>query len=118
MRMGRRVALVSLKVVHSLLYFSIESCMGYLIYTGLKGRQDRRTAIAASVVVGESTIFLVNRCRCPLTKLAENLGATSGSVTDIYLPHFLASHLVGIHVPLLALALCLHVRTFLRLERA
>jgi hypothetical protein len=110
----RRSALVGVKAVHSLLYFSIEYCMGYLIYTGLKGRKDRRTAIAAGVVGGESLIFLGNRCRCPLTGLAENLGAAGGSVTDIYLPGFLASHLVLIHVPLLALALCLHVRNFLR----
>jgi hypothetical protein len=114
----RRSALASVKAVHSLLYFSIEFCMGYLIYTGLKGREDRRTAMAAGVVGAESLIFLGNRCRCPLTGLAENLGAASGSVTDIYLPGFLASQLVLIHVPLLALALCLHVRNFLRRSRA
>ena len=112
------MALVSLKTVHSLLYFSIEFCMGYLIYAGLKGREDRRTAIAASVVVGESMIFLGNRCRCPLTRLAHNLGDAHGSVTDIYLLGFFASHLVLIHVPLLALALFLHVRNFLRRSRA
>lgn len=110
----RRSALVGVKAVHSLLYFSIEYCMGYLIYAGLKGWEDRRTAIAAGVVGGESIIFLGNRCRCPLTGVAENLGAASGSVTDIYLPGFLASHLVLIPVPLLALALCLHVRNFRR----
>ncbi len=109
----RRSALVGVKAVHSLLYFAIEYCMGYLIYAGLKGREDRRTAMAAGVVGGESLIFLGNRCRCPLTGVAEHLGAASGSVTDIYLPGFLASHLVLIHVPLLALALCLHVRNFL-----
>lgn len=58
--------------------------------------------------------FLGNRCRCPLTGLAENFAAASGSVTDIYLPGFFASHLVLIHVPLLALVLSLHVRNFLR----
>jgi len=114
----RRSALVGVKAVHSLLYFSIEYCIGYLIYAGLKGREDRRTAMAAGVVGAESLIFLGNRCRCPLTGLAENLGAASGSVTDLYLPGFLASHLVLIHVPLLALALCLHVRNFLRRSRA
>ncbi len=82
----RRSALVGVKAMHSLLYFAIECCMGYLIYAGLKGLEDRRTAIAAGVVGGESLIFLGNRCRCPLTGLAENLGAASGSVTDIYLP--------------------------------
>ncbi|HZU01419.1 MAG TPA: hypothetical protein VFA10_17245, partial [Ktedonobacteraceae bacterium] len=109
---------VSVKAVHSLLYFFIEFCMGYLIYTGLKGREDRRTAMATGVVGAEIIIFLGNRRRCPLTGLAQNLGATSGSVTDIYLPGFLASNLVWIHVPLLALALYLHTRNFLQRTRA
>ncbi len=114
----RRPALVGVKTVHSLIYFSVEFCMGYLIYAGLKGREDRRTAIAAEVVASESIIFVGNRCRCPLTGLEEALGATRDSVTDIYLPRWLASHLVPIHVPLLALALCLHTRNFLRRSKA
>ncbi len=114
----RRPALVVVKAMHSLIYFSIEFCIGYLIYAGLKGREDRRTAIAAGVVAGESLIFVGNRCCCPLTGVTEALGAARGSVTDIYLPGFLASNLVPIHVPLLALALCLHARNFLRRSRA
>ncbi len=110
----RRPALIGVKAVHSLIYFSIEFCMGYLIYAGLKGWEDRRTAIAAGIVGGESLIFLGNRCRCPLTGMAQALGATRGSVTDIYLPQWLASNLVPIHVPLLALALYLHARNFLQ----
>ncbi len=77
-----------------------------------------KTAIAAGVVVGESLIFVGNRCRCPLTRVAEALGAACGSVTDIYLPLWLASYIVPIHVPLLALALSLHARNFLRRSRA
>jgi hypothetical protein len=110
----RRPLLVGVKAVHSLIYFSIEFCVSYLIYAGLKGREDKRTAIAAGVVAAESLIFVGNRCRCPLTGLAKNFGAASGSVTDIYLPSFLASNLVPIHVPLLALAVGLHARNFLR----
>jgi hypothetical protein len=110
--------LVIVKAMHSLIYFSIEFCMGYLIYAGLRGREDRRTAIAAGVVVGESIIFVGNRCRCPLTGLAKDLGDARGSVTDIYLPRWLASNLVPIHVPLLALALYMHARNFLRQSKA
>src|SRR5215467_10467558 len=110
----RRLMLVIVKAMHSLIYFSIEFCMGYLIYAGLSGREDRRTAIAAGVIAGESIIFVGNRCRCPLTGLAKGLGAAHGSVTDIYLPRWLASNLVPTHVPLLALAVGLHSRNFLQ----
>jgi len=38
------------------------------------------------VVATESLIFAGNGFRCPLTRIAERLGAERGSVTDIYLP--------------------------------
>ncbi len=109
-RYGSRAALVAIKLVHTLAWLSIESCMVYVLYTGLNGRSDRRTAIAAGVVAGESLIFVGNRCRCPLTQLAERLGAERGSVTDIYLPQWFARNLPGIHVPLITLAAYLHMR--------
>lgn len=110
-------ALVAIKAVHTGIWLGIESCVGYVLYAGLTGRSDRRTAIAAAVVGGESLIFLGNGCRCPLTGLAERCGATSGSVTDIYLPHWLATNLFRIHVPLIIIALYLHARIALRRNR-
>jgi hypothetical protein len=91
-----------------LAWFSIESCMLYVLYAGLRGRPDRRAAVAAAVVAGESVIFAANGFRCPLTDLAEQLGAERGSVTDIYLPRWFAHNLPAIHVPLLLLAVLLH----------
>jgi hypothetical protein len=97
-------------MIHTLAWLSIESCMVYVLYDGLIGRSDRRTALAAGVVAGEALIFTANRCRCPLTQLAERLGAQHGSVTDIYLPAWCARNLPAIHVPLIALAGYLHAR--------
>lgn len=107
---GSNAALTAIKVVHTLAWFSIESCVVYALCAGFTKRADRRTAIAAGVVAGESLIFSANRCRCPLTQLAERLGAERGSVTDIYLPRWFAHHLPAIHVPLLVLAVHLHAR--------
>lgn len=82
--------------------------MLYVLYAGLQQRSDRRVAIAAAVVAGESLIFAANGFRCPLTDLAEQLSAERGSVTDIYLPRWFAHNLPAIHVPLLFLAVLLH----------
>ena len=100
--------LTVIKVAHTLAWFSIESCMLYVLYEGLKGRSDRRAAVAAAVVAGESLIFAANGFRCPLTDLAEQLGAERGSVTDLDLPRWFARNLPAIHVPLLLLAVLLH----------
>jgi hypothetical protein len=65
----------------------------------------------AAVVGGECLVFAAGGFRCPLTGLAEAAGATSGSVTDIYLPTWFARNLPAIHVPLLLLIGWLHLRT-------
>jgi hypothetical protein len=60
--------------------------MVYVLYAGFARRSDRRAGLAAAVVAGESLIFAANGFRCPLTQLAQRLGAERASVTDVYLP--------------------------------
>ena len=113
---GASGALVAVKAIHTVAWFSIEACMLYLLYAGFARKTDRRAAIAAAVVGGETLIFAANGFRCPLTDVAESLGAESGSVTDIYLPGWLARNLPAIHVPLIVLAVYLHGRNLRHIE--
>jgi hypothetical protein len=117
-RTGHDAAIKMTKAVHTLTWFSIESCVLYLLYTGFAGRSGRRSAVAAGVVAGEALVFAANGFRCPLTDIAERLGADHGSVTDIYLPGRLAHSLPAIHAPLLLVAACLHRRNIGRNRRA
>jgi uncharacterized protein YndB with AHSA1/START domain len=103
-------ALRAVKTIHTLAWFSIEACMAYVLYAGFARRSDRRAGIAAGVVAAETLIFAGNGFRCPLTQVAQRLGAERGSVTDIYLPRWLARNLPAIHVPLIGLAGFLHAR--------
>ena len=105
---ARRLALI--RAVHTAAWASIESCVGYLLWSGATGRSDRRAAAAAAVVATECMVFAADGFRCPLTGLAEAAGAPSGSVTDIYLPRWFARNLPAIHLPLLALIGWLHLR--------
>ena len=105
---------MAVKVGHTLAWFSIESCMLYVLFAGVARRSDRRAALAGAVVAGESLIFALNGFRCPLTDVAEHLGAERGSVTDIYLPRWFAHNLPAIHVPLIVVAGYLHARNLLR----
>jgi hypothetical protein len=107
---GSDAALRTVKAIHTLAWFSIEACMAYVLYAGFARRSDRRAAVAAAVVATECLIFAGNGFRCPLTAVAERLGAEQGSVTDIYLPKWFAHNLPAIHVPLIGLAGFLHTR--------
>ena len=66
---------------------------------------------------GESALFAAIRFRCPLTELAQSLGADSGSVTDLYLPKRFAHNLPVIHAPLLVFIVFLHDGTCFGIER-
>jgi hypothetical protein len=106
----RRRALVVVKTLHTIVWAFVEAAVLYLLASGAAGRSDRRAGVAAAIVGAESLLFLANGARCPLTGLAESLGAEDGSVTDIYLPGWLARSLPLLHVPLIATAGWLHWR--------
>jgi hypothetical protein len=61
-----------------------------VLYSGLFNRVGWWTLIAIVLVFAEGTALALNRGRCPLTTLAENMGAEDGSVTGIFLPRWLA----------------------------
>jgi hypothetical protein len=107
---ARRLA--AIKAVHTAAWASIEFCVGYLLWSGLRGRSDRRAAVAAAVVGGECLVFAADGFRCPMTGMAERAGAASGSVTDIFLPAWFARNLPAIHLPLLVLIGVLHRRAW------
>ena len=106
----RHIAVVGIKAIHSLIFLVLQTSIFYLVYKGLRGETDRKSAVVTTVVGAECLIYAGNGFRCPLTGLAENLGAESGSVTDIFLPKWLAANVARIYTPLFALALFLHGR--------
>jgi hypothetical protein len=108
-----RSALVAVQVVHTLVWLSIEWCVGYLLWSGRARRTDRRAAIAGAVVAGETIVFAGNGFHCPLTAVAASLGDGRGAVTDIFLPAWLARILPVLHVPLLLLIVYWHARNAL-----
>jgi len=112
--------LTAIKTAHTMIWLSVELAMAYLLFTGLTRRSGRSVAAAGIVVAGESLVYLANGARCPLTQLAESVGTEHGSVTDIFLPSWLARNLPAIHVPLVALVAILHGRALLerRQERS
>jgi hypothetical protein len=114
----RPAVVAAIKAFHTFAWGSIESCVLYVLYAGLRGQTGRRVGIAGGIVAGEILVFAGNGFRCPLTDLAERYGAPSGSVTDIYLPKWFAHNMPAIHTPLLVLMTYLHARNLRRSRQA
>lgn len=110
--------LSAIRALHTLVFFVELSSIGWLLATGLTGRRDRSVAIAAVLVAVESAVFIANDGVCPMTRQAERLGASRGSVSDIYLPDALARTIPIWSSALIAVAWLLHVRHFVRARRA
>lgn len=108
---GERPRVVVLvKSVHTGVFIAVLSAIGWLVVTGWLGRRDRTVTVAAALVAGETAIFVANRGICPLTPLAERYGATSGSVSDIFLPRRVARTIPIWSSALVVIGLLLHAR--------
>jgi hypothetical protein len=108
------VAMVVLKAVNTVIFAGELSAILWLVVSGLVGRRDRTVGIAAAAVAVEAAVFLANDGVCPITPLTEHLGATSGSVSDIFLPDVLARTIPTWSTALVVIAGLLHARALRR----
>jgi hypothetical protein len=106
-----RARLAGVRALHTAVFFVELASIGWLVLTGWHGRRDRTVAIAAGLVAAEGLVFVANSGVCPLTPLAERLGARRGSVSDIFLPDAVARTIPQWTSALVALAVVLHVRS-------
>jgi len=103
----RPLAVRAIKAIHTTAFVVIGGAILLFTWDGLTRRRGRRVRVAAAIGIAESIVFASNNLVCPLTPLAEELGAESGSITDIYLPGWVSERvpLVGGSTLLLGLAL-------------
>jgi len=106
----RPAAVRAIKAAHTAIFFSMAGLILLFTWDGIRGRPRPRTAIAASLALTETAVFASNNLVCPLSPLAEELGASSGSVTDIYLPDWLSRRIPLISGSVLVLGLVLNGR--------
>jgi hypothetical protein len=100
-------AAVAVKLVHTAVFALISACVLYVFAAGVRGRPGRWTRPAILVVLAEAAVFGGNRWRCPLTGLAETLGAESGRVTDIFLPRWFGDRIPQFFTPPFVVGVCL-----------
>ncbi len=115
-RQGSNLAVAAIKTAHSAVFLVELGAIGWLVYTGFRGRRDRTVVLAAGLVGIEVAVFLANKGVCPMTTMVERRGDAHGSVSDIFLPAPVARTIPIWSSALLGLAALLHIRAARRRE--
>jgi hypothetical protein len=111
------MTLRAVRLLHSAIFLVELSAILWLVITGIVGRRDRTVAVAGGLVAAEAAVFVANSGVCPLTPLAERLGARRGSVSDIFLPDAIARTIPLWSSALVVLGIALHLRRLARPRR-
>jgi hypothetical protein len=98
-RSWRRPAIVAIKAVHSIIFIANSAAILHICWAGLLDRPSRLTRVALALASIESTVFVLNRGRCPLTQVVERLGAKDGRVSEIFLPRWFADRIPWLCTP-------------------
>lgn len=113
---SRPATLGAIKAVHTVLFASIAGAIGWFLLDGVRQRPSRGGAIALAVAIGETAVYVSNNQVCPLTPLAEEVGAEKGSVVDIFLPDWAAKRIPVVAGSALFVAVMLNVAALARHE--
>ena len=103
-----------MKGLHTAIFASMTVALGILVWDGVRQRPGRRSLLAGSLIVAEAAVYVSNDQVCPLTPLAEEIGAERGSVADIFLPDWIARRIPIIGSTALVLGVVLNLRSWRR----
>jgi hypothetical protein len=110
---ARPATLAAIKAIHTVLFVSIGTAIAVFLWDGIRGDPSRRAAYALGVALGEAGIYVSNNQVCPLTPLAEELGAQRGAVVDMFLPGWAARRIPMVSTLALVVGAALHARALM-----
>lgn len=88
-----KVTILQIKIVHTAVFWLLTACVLYALFSGVANRITSWTWAALGLVLVEAVVLVSSGWICPLTILAERLGASHGAVADIFLPKWLADRI-------------------------
>jgi hypothetical protein len=99
----------TIKAIHTAAFALVAGCIAVFAWDGIRRRAGRRALVTAGIAISETLIYASNNQVCPLTPLAEQLGAESGTVTDLYLPRSISERIPLLGGSALVLGLGFHL---------
>lgn len=92
------MALFWIKSFHSLIFIIESLAILFILYSGLFNVGGPWLVVAVVLVLAEILVFVANRQRCPLTKLALRLGDKTGDdyIADFLFPEWIKPYVSSI----------------------
>lgn len=107
-----RLALV--RGVHTAIYLIMSSAVLVVLFAGVTGAHGAWLWVAITLVAIESTVFIANGFRCPLTALAAKYSFSRKPLADTYLPERFTRLTLRIFGPLIVIGLILLLVRWMR----
>jgi len=99
--------LISIKLIHTIIWFIFASAIIYVGYAGVFNKINRWVWICIGAVIFEGIVLLMNKGKCPLTSIAGKYTENRSSNFDIFLPEWLAKYNKTLFTSLFLAGLCL-----------
>ncbi|MFZ1786341.1 MAG: hypothetical protein WAU23_14140 [Ferruginibacter sp.] len=84
--------LISIKIVHTLIWLFFNGVIIYLFYAVIVNRIDKWVWIGIGFILLETIVLLIFKLKCPLTVWARKYSNSQKHNFDIYLPEWLATY--------------------------
>jgi hypothetical protein len=101
--MKAETKLVTVKLIHTLIWLFFNVVIFYMLYAVIIGRLDKWLWICYGLVILEGIVLLAFKLSCPLTIVAARYSDSTKDNFDIYLPNWLAKYTKLIYTSIVAI---------------
>jgi hypothetical protein len=90
--MNGDLKLVTVKIIHTVVWVFFNVVIFYLLYAVIMNKIDKWVWICIGLIAFEGAVLLVFKNICPITLVARKYSQSTKDNFDIYLPNWLARH--------------------------
>jgi polyferredoxin len=98
-------SLLFIKFIHTAVFIVMNVFLAILIFEVIADRISYLSWLSIAALLTESVVLIANGWRCPISIYAENVGATNGRESDIFLPLWFTDQIPLVYGSILAIVL-------------
>ena len=108
-QMTNNQKLVSLKLLHTLIWIVFNGVLGYLFYAAIVFKIDYKFWTGIGFITLEGLLLLIFKMHCPLTLIARKYSDSGKDNFDIFLPNWIARYNKLVYSCLLVVLIIIYI---------